>query len=266
MHVRTSQAQMSESLWTVAFLTLSGGLQDAYTYFERGKVFANAMTGNLVLMSARAFELDFSGFLRYLIPVSAFCLGLMAAALVHLHYRHSRFHWRQLIVLIEIVLLCLVPFVSEDLIANALVTFSCALQVASFRKFHGIPFSSTMCIGNMRSGTSTLLRGIHENNPKLKEESRNYFLIIFIFILGAGTGRMLCFQFGQYTILVSSLLLLCALVMMSVHPDVVETSHPKYRRHHVVRHHSHHSAKKKAENCTIGSTSQNQESDQAVSN
>ena len=42
--------QMSESFITAAFLSVSGGLQDAYTYIFRGKVFANAQTGNIVLL------------------------------------------------------------------------------------------------------------------------------------------------------------------------------------------------------------------------
>ncbi len=36
------RGQMSESMLTAAFIILSGGLQDAYTYLCRGKVFANA--------------------------------------------------------------------------------------------------------------------------------------------------------------------------------------------------------------------------------
>ena len=36
--------QMSEAFRTVMFLSASGGLQDAYTYIGRGKVFANAQT------------------------------------------------------------------------------------------------------------------------------------------------------------------------------------------------------------------------------
>ena len=40
---------MSESFLTAVFLSLSGGLQDAYTYLFRGKVFANAQTGNIAV-------------------------------------------------------------------------------------------------------------------------------------------------------------------------------------------------------------------------
>ena len=42
---------MSDSMLTAAFIILSGGLQDAYTYLCRGKVYANAQTGNIVLLS-----------------------------------------------------------------------------------------------------------------------------------------------------------------------------------------------------------------------
>ena len=68
--------QMSEAFSTMVFLTLSGGLQDAYTYCVRGQVFANAQTGNIVLMSQRAFAGDLAGVLRYLIPLLAFALGV----------------------------------------------------------------------------------------------------------------------------------------------------------------------------------------------
>ena len=38
--------QMSEAFITSVFLALSGGFQDAYTYFTRNEVFSNAQTGN----------------------------------------------------------------------------------------------------------------------------------------------------------------------------------------------------------------------------
>lgn len=47
---------MSESFLTAAFLSISGGLQDAYTYICRGEVFANAQTGNIVLLSQSLVE------------------------------------------------------------------------------------------------------------------------------------------------------------------------------------------------------------------
>ena len=67
---------MSDSMLTAFFIILSGGLQDAYTYCCRGKVFANAQTGNIVLLSTHLFEGDWGQALRYLVPVLAFLLGI----------------------------------------------------------------------------------------------------------------------------------------------------------------------------------------------
>ena len=39
--------QISESIRLGAILALSGGFMDAYSYMERGEVFANAQTGNI---------------------------------------------------------------------------------------------------------------------------------------------------------------------------------------------------------------------------
>ena len=61
--------QMSESFLTAGFLSLSGGLQDAYTYMSRGKVFANAQTGNIVLLSQSIGSGDWPLAIHYLVPL-----------------------------------------------------------------------------------------------------------------------------------------------------------------------------------------------------
>ena len=42
--------QMSDSVEVAVFLAFSGGVMDAYSYLVRGGVFANAQTGNLLLL------------------------------------------------------------------------------------------------------------------------------------------------------------------------------------------------------------------------
>ena len=68
--------QMSESMMTIAFLTMSGGLQDAYSYCVRGKVFANAQTGNIVLMSGHFFDGQWAEGFQYLVPILFFAFGV----------------------------------------------------------------------------------------------------------------------------------------------------------------------------------------------
>ena len=50
--------QMSSSLPVMILLNLSGGTQDACSYFLRDHVFANAQTGNIVLMGCYLISED----------------------------------------------------------------------------------------------------------------------------------------------------------------------------------------------------------------
>ena len=73
--MRKSKKQMSESFRTAAFLSVSGGLQDAYTYIFRDKVFANAQTGNIVLLSQCIANRDLELSIHYIIFRSRYRCG-----------------------------------------------------------------------------------------------------------------------------------------------------------------------------------------------
>ena len=214
--------QMSEAFRTVMFLSASGGLQDAYTYIGRGKVFANAQTGNIVLMSQAAFNGDLSRVLHYLIPLLSFALGVAAAEVIHIRYREAKhLHWRQLVLVVEILLLFGVGFIPNtlDLAANALVSFACAMQVQAFRKVHGYPFASTMCIGNMRSGMESLVVYFHLQDKKVLHKALHYFGVILLFAIGAGVGAHCVASFGNKTIWFSCALLLVSLCFMFIQDE-----------------------------------------------
>ena len=217
--------QMSESFLTAVFLSLSGGLQDAYTYLFRGKVFANAQTGNIVLLSANLMDGNWERVLHYLVPLCAFALGVLTAEKMRERFREMRtLHWRQLVVLGEVLLLFLVGFLPQEqnLLANAIVSFSCAMQVQAFRKVHGYPFASTMCIGNLRSGMDALVAFGHTHDKNALWKSLQYFAIIFIFALGAGIGTQCVGIFGERTIWLSCALLLVSLCFMFIKEDLPE--------------------------------------------
>ena len=133
--------QMSETLFLGALLTVTGGFLDAYTYLCRGKVFANAQTGNIVLLGVKLAEGQFDALLHYLIPILAFALGVVVAELTRRRFRsHPAIHWRQIVIALEIAILGLVallPTGEWDTAANVLVSFVCAVQVQSFRKIRG---------------------------------------------------------------------------------------------------------------------------------
>ena len=211
--------QKSESNLTIALLTMSGGLQDAYTYINRGGVFANAQTGNIVRMSENLLEWDWPGFLSYLFPVLAFALGVFISDEIKVRAKgKAKLHWREYVVIIEIIILFISAFIPHklDALANALISLSCAMQVEAFRKVHGFAYASTMCIGNLRSGTEAFHEYIVTKDKKFRTKSLEYFGMITIFAVGAGIGTLTAHHFGIYGILPSCLLLICAFITMMV--------------------------------------------------
>ena len=209
--------QMSEAFITALFLSVSGGLQDVYTYLYRGKVFANAQTGNIVLMAVKLFAGEWGEALRYLMPLCAFALGIFVAEFIRLKLKRMQWlHWRQLVVLFEILLLFVVGFLPQELnlLANSLVSFSCAMQVQSFRKVNGYAFASTMCIGNLRSGTQYLYDWLKYRDPVVLSRALQYFGTIVLFGAGAAAGSLMTMRFGMWVIWVSSALLSVSFLLM----------------------------------------------------
>ena len=211
------QIQMSETFINSAVLAVSGGFQDAYTYFTRDKVFSNAQTGNVVLMSQNFMTGNIVGGIKYLFPFLAFGLGVFMPEQINAKYKMAKkIHWRQLVLLIEIAILTIVGFMPESLnmAATVMVSFSCAMQVQAFRKVNGFAYASTMCIGNLRSGTDALSVYVRERKKEQLVKAFHYFGIIFFFALGAGIGGNLSVSWGVHTIWVSSVILFISMGLM----------------------------------------------------
>ena len=217
--------QMSESFLIAAFLSVSGGLQDAYTYISRGKVFANAQTGNIVLFSQNIIAGNLKLSIHYFIPVIFFALGVAVAECIRQKYRLlQKIHWRQLVLIAEIFLLFIVGFLPEkwNMLANAMVSFACAMQVQAFRKVNGYAFASTMCIGNMRSEMESFCAYERTHDKRILKKSFCYLGIIFMFAFGAGLGGLLIPELGMRTIWISCAILLVSFMFMFIKEEIVE--------------------------------------------
>ena len=161
----SKKKQYSESLRVGVLLALTGGFLDAYTYLCRGKVFANAQTGNMVMLGISFLEGNISDTFKYIVPIIAFAIGVFLAEIIRNKLlEHEKIHWRQGVLAIEIVLLICVAFIPYDYITNTLVSLICAMQVESFRKFHGNAYATTMCTGNLRSGTEKIVTFMRTKN------------------------------------------------------------------------------------------------------
>ena len=215
--------QMSESMILGLVLTLAGGFQDAYSYNCRGQVFANAQTGNIVLLGQNIASGNFQNALHYLFPLLAFLAGVYLSEWVReLCKSFQKLHWRQIVLAFEIVMLAIAGLLPQSLnvVSNVLMSFACAMQVDSFRKFRGIPCATTMCIGNMRSGTELLCRYHITKDPELKRKSLHYYFIILVFAIGAAIGAVASQKFGNPAIWIAAGLMLLGFILMFVKEEI----------------------------------------------
>lgn len=187
-----TKIQMSETILIGTLLALAGGFLDAYTYICRGGVFANAQTGNIVLFSIHLMQMEWARAAASAIPVIAFAVGIIVTETVRRRQKLIGFlHWRQGMLILEIVILAAAVFIPEgslDSLVNVMISFICSLQVHSFRRVHGHGIASTMCTGNLRSGTEALYHYMETRDPYFRHKYRCYYGIILAFIIGAVGG------------------------------------------------------------------------------
>ena len=217
MDSKKKKRQMSEAFVTSIFLALSGGLQDAYTYCVRIGVFANAQTGNVVLMSQYLMQGNFSMAGHFAVPLLSFAFGVFVAEKLQARFKYaSKLHWRQGLLVLEIVLLVFVGFLPESLnvTASSIVSFVCAMQVQAFRKVNGYSYASTMCIGNLRSGVAALSAFFRDHKKEQLRETYHYFGVIGFFEAGAAIGSLLVPVAGSATIFVSAVFLSVSFIFM----------------------------------------------------
>ena len=125
-------------------------------------------------------------------------------------------HWRQYIIALEVIIMIIVSIIPENLndLANALLSFSCAMQVYAFKKIYGLNFATTMCIGNLRSATENLSKYHITKNKDYLENAKKYYTVIFIFGMGAALGYITSELVGLKSILIAAILLTVSFVIL----------------------------------------------------
>ena len=216
----TTKRQMSETYVVAAILASAGGFLDAYSYLVRGHVFANAQTGNIVLLGMRFFDRDWLGCAKYLMPIVMFVAGVLLADRLRIKLKNSSLHWRQHIILIEAAVLAAVTYIPVggryDIVANTLISFVCSLQVESFRKVHSISFATTMCTGNLRTATEQISLYLTDKDDEHLSAALKLYGIIAFFILGVIIGTLICSALGRSGLIFVIFQLIAVFVLMFI--------------------------------------------------
>lgn len=212
-----NKRQISESIEVGIFLALSGGFMDAYSYINRGKVFANAETGNIILMALKVCEGKFFEAVNYLIPILSFAVGVAICEIIK--YRKERInmiHWRQILVLFEIFAFIVVGFLPQEMnrVANAIISMISGIQFATFPKIRGTAMATTMCTGNLKTGTQNMYRGIKTGDRSAIEKGLYYYVCILVFIAGTAIGYFAVKLMAEKAIFLAALAMINIFIMM----------------------------------------------------
>ncbi len=207
MSEETKKVLKPSQMYIVAILlAFAGGFFDAYTYFQRGGVFANAQTGNIIKLSIALAQAEFDKIPVYLIPILAFIGGTFVTLAIHTYFHKRKItHIRKTILLIEMVLCVVVAFVPNgenyNIVANTLVSFICAMQMQCFQKFEGLILATTVGTGNLRKCVEYSYRVIIRHEPEKLRSALLTLGALLCFMLGVVVGVWMSEIGGQYAVL-----------------------------------------------------------------
>lgn len=191
----------SRAFENAVLLTLAGGYLDAYTYACRDGVFANAQTGNTVKLGICLANGDFGSCIRFIIPIFAFFLGIFLAVHIEAVLDRKQIHFiRRGILLLEMGIVLAVSFIPQgkgwNMLANALVSLLCAMQMEGFKSFVGQPITTTVATGNLRKFVEFLYQGIQSRDPEQIKAAGYYIFSVLFFCLGAAVGTVVTKKIG----------------------------------------------------------------------
>ncbi|MBV8062362.1 MAG: DUF1275 domain-containing protein [Nevskia sp.] len=197
----------SESLRGAVLLTFAGGYLDAFTYTGHGHVFANSMTGNVVLLGISLTRGEWPEVLTRLWPILAFLAGVFTAHVIRLRSdEHHPLRAGLLALGLELGLLLLVallPAGFPDVPIVLGIAFMGALQSTMFARLEGQVYNSTMTTGNLRKFAESFSAGIYpRREPRALRQARLFAAVCACFAAGAVCGALVTPRFGNVAVLV----------------------------------------------------------------
>ena len=212
-----------QDLSSALLLAGSGGMLDAIVYLDHGHVFANAMTGNVILLGIAAAGHDWGQIPPHVAPILAFLLGIAGARFLQVVPAR---HGSLMALGLEIVGLFgagLLPASTPQLAFTASVAFVSAFQVATFRRVGRFTYNSTFITGNLRDVVEGLFDSIAHRDREQSLAGRAKFaklgLICLSFCAGAVVGAFAAGRFPAHAIWFAEPPLLAVLIMVIARPE-----------------------------------------------
>lgn len=213
-----------DTLFSASLLAATGGLLDAVVYTLHGHVFANAMTGNVILLGITAFSRDWMQAIRHLVPIAAFILGVAASRYLRLL---PQFYASLTVLGLEMLVLGVAGVLKPsfpEMSFTAIVAFTSAFQVSTFRLVGRFAYNSTFITGNLRTAAESFVNQFldadRDQRRHAAAQSRKLFIICGFFLGGALLGAWSAPHLGNRSLWLVEPLLLGALARtLYLHSD-----------------------------------------------
>ena len=198
------------SLPVGAVLMVATGFLDAYTFLQHGHVFAQAMTGNLVLIAVGAFDPSVVAFWRPLTAYLAFLAGVVVMwAWSRVESRRDLPVPQTATLAIQVVVLAVVGFVGggpPSVVIVAVIAFVAGMQIAAFRGVGPASFTTTVMTSNSMRTVHALLGTLTSRDAEVREVARAYGTALAGFVGGAFLGAFASMVLGDRAAWVAAIL------------------------------------------------------------
>jgi uncharacterized membrane protein YoaK (UPF0700 family) len=174
-------------------LASAGGFLDGFTYVGHGHVFANAMTGNMVLLGIDCISGAWGAARHHFHAILAFMAGVCVAQAIHLYSRRRGIsvHYAAVLVMeiCVLVTLSLLPATVADTLFTTSIAFASSVQVQTFGEVNGKSYSSTFTSGNLRIlAEATSIWFFEGHSQAAARVMRDFSVVCAAFLAGATAG------------------------------------------------------------------------------
>lgn len=213
------QPNICESVPFGVILAIAGGFLDAYTFVGRGGVFANAQTGNIVLLGIYASKKEWNHAVVHIPPILAFMIGVAVAEWIRTQSRLLLLHWIEVVLILEIMVLFIIGFIPStvpNIIVTVAVSFVASIQAFSFRKLVDSPYATTMSTGNLRTASHAAYIALTTKDHEAAIRAIRFFTVILSFVFGAFLGGLLTLSMGVKSVWCAAIVLVCAYILFNI--------------------------------------------------
>lgn len=185
-----------------AMLASAGGFLDGFMYVGHGHVFANSMTGNVVLLGINCLSGSWQAAFRHLPAILAFLAGVCVSQAMQLRAKRrdvsAPYSAVLLLEISALLVLSVLPPTTPDILFIASIAFAASVQVQTFREVNGHSFSSTFTTGNLRTlAEAAVVWFLDGKSGAAAQVVRDFSVICAAFLAGAIAGAYTVQTFGN---------------------------------------------------------------------